>query len=38
MCNYSQIHSSVSIGAAVLTNFNAVKAICGSKKFMQMEF
>lgn len=38
MCNYSEIYSSVPIAASVLTNFNAVKAICGSKKFMQMKF
>lgn len=38
MCNYSEICSSVPIAAAVLTNFNVVKAIRGSKKFMQMKF
>lgn len=38
MCNYSEICSLVPIAAAVLTNFNAVKAVRGSKKFVQMKF
>lgn len=38
MCNYSEICSLVPIAASILTNFNAVKAIHGSKKFMQMKF
>lgn len=38
MCNYSEICSSVPIAAAVLTNFNAVKGVHGSKKLMQRKF